>query len=58
MEFSRYYYIVILAVFVVSGRKFLDAWRNETPRGRVQRYVFGMLCLACFLIVAFFEVQL
>ena len=57
MEFSRYYYIIILAVFVVSGRKFLDAWRNETPRGRILRYVFGTLCLVCFLIVAFFEVQ-
>ena len=58
MEFSRYIYIVVLAVFVIAGRKFLDAWRNETPRGRVQRFLFGGLCFGCFLLVAFFEVRL
>ena len=58
MEFSRYTYILVLAVFVVSGRKFLDAWRDETPGGRIRRYAFGALCFACFLVVAFFEVRL
>ena len=58
MEFNRYVYIVVLAVFVVSGRKFLDAWRSEAPSGRMRRFAFGALCLACFLIVAFFEVRL
>ncbi len=58
MDHSRYVYILVLAVFVVSGRKFLDAWRNESPRGRLQRFAYGGLCLACFLVVAFFEVRL
>lgn len=55
---SRYLYILVLAVFVIAGRKFLDAWRDESPRGPVRRVFFGCLCLACFLVVAFFEVQL
>ena len=58
MEHDRTFYIVVLAVFVVAGRKFLDAWRDETRRGRIQRIVFGTLCLACFLIVAFFEIRI
>ena len=58
MEEIRYFYIVMLAVFVISGRKFRDAWRDETENGKKQRLLFGSLCLACFLVVAFFEVQL
>ena len=55
---SRYLYIVVLAVFVIAGRKFLDAWRDESPKGPKRRLIFGSLCLACFIVVAFFEVQL
>ncbi len=55
---DRWVYIVVLAVFVIAGRKFLDAWREEGPRGFRRRLIFGGLCLACFLVVAFFEVQL
>ena len=58
MEQYRYVYIVVLAVFVISGRKFLDAWRDESPKRIARRFLFGSLCLACFLVVAFFEVQL
>ena len=58
MENIRYFYIIVLAVFVVSGRKFLDSWRDETPKALHRRLFFGALCLACFLIVAFFEVRL
>ncbi|MCG8594371.1 MAG: hypothetical protein MI785_08360 [Kiloniellales bacterium] len=58
MEPARYFYILLLALFVIAGRKFLDAWRDETRRGRRQRLVFGGLCLACFVAVAFFEVRL
>jgi len=58
MEESRYSYIVVLTIFVIAGRKFLDAWRDESPKGRTRRLIFGSLCLACFLFVAFFEVQL
>ena len=58
MEQARYFYILLLALFVIAGRKFLDAWRDESPRGRRRRLVFGGLCLACFLVVAFFEVRL
>ena len=54
----RFLYILLLAVFVIAGRKFLDAWRDASPKGRRQRFIFGGLCLACFLAVAFFEVQL
>ena len=54
----RYVYIVILAIFVIAGRKFLDAWRDESPKGPRRRLVFGGLCLGCFLVVAFFEVKL
>ena len=58
MEHIRYLYILALAVFVIAGRKFLDAWRDESPKGLVRRLIFGGLCLACFLVVAFFEVRL
>ena len=58
MEQGRYLYILVLAVFVIAGRKFLDAWRDESPQGPKKRLLFGLLCLACFLVVAFFEVQL
>ena len=58
MEELRYFYILVLAVFVISGRKFRDAWKDETDKGRKQRIFFGCLCVACFLVVAFFEVQL
>lgn len=55
---SRYLYILVLAVFVIAGRKFMDAWRDESPKGPKRRLIFGSLCLACFIVVAFFEVQL
>lgn len=58
MEQTRYSYIVALALFVIAGRKFLDAWRDESPKGRRQRLIFGGLCFACFFVVAFFELQL
>lgn len=58
MELGRGFYIIVLAVFVIAGRKFLDAWRDEGPKGRARRILFGALCLACFLVVAFFEVRL
>lgn len=58
MELGRGFYIIVLAVFVIAGRKFLDAWRDEAPRARVRRILFGALCLGCFLVVAFFEVRL
>ena len=58
MEQYRYFYILVLAVFVISGRKFLDAWRDESPQRVNRRLLFGALCMACFLVVAFFEVQL
>lgn len=58
MEQVRYFYILLLALFVLAGRKFLDSWRDESPSGRKRRLVFGGLCLACFLAVAFFEVRL
>lgn len=58
MEQAGYFYIVVLAVFVIAGRKFLDAWRDESPKAFMRRVLFGGLCLACFLVVAFFEIQL
>lgn len=58
MEQARYLYILLLAVFVISGRKFLDAWRDTSRGGRMRRLLFGGLCLACFLVVAFFEIRL
>jgi hypothetical protein len=58
MEQIRYFYILALALFVIAGRKFLDAWRDDSPRGLTRRLIFGGLCLACFLVVAFFEVRL
>lgn len=57
MEQYRYVYIVVLAVFIISGRKFLDAWRGDEPHSLRRRLIFGSLCVACFLVVAFFEVQ-
>ena len=58
MEQHRYFYILVLAVFVIAGRKFLDSWRDDSPKGRKRRLIFGGLCLACFLVVAFFEIRL
>ncbi len=58
MEQIRFFYILVLGVFVIAGRKFLDAWRDESPKGPMRRLIFGGLCLACFLVVAFFEVRL
>ena len=58
MEQIRYFYILALALFVIAGRKFLDAWRDESPKAPTRRLIFASLCLACFLLVAFFEVQL
>ena len=58
MEQVRWFYIVVLAIFVISGRKFLDAWKDEAPHAVKRRVIFGSLCLGCFLVVAFFEVQL
>ena len=58
MNQAGYFYIVVLAVFVIAGRKFLDAWRDESPKARTRRILFGGLCLGCFLVVAFFEIQL
>ena len=58
MDEIRYLYILVLAVFVIAGRKFLDAWRDESPKGLRRRLLFGGLCLTCFLAVAFFEVRL
>ncbi len=57
METHRYFYIVVLAVFVIAGRKFLDAWRDDSPKAPRHRILFGALCLACFLVVSFFELQ-
>lgn len=57
MEQSRYVYILILALFIIAGRKFLDAWRDETAAGSRRRFGFGGLCLACFLAIAFYEVM-
>ena len=58
MDEIRYLYILVLAVFVIAGRKFLDAWRDDSPKGPPRRVIFGALCLACFLAVAFFEIRL
>lgn len=58
MNEIRYLYIFVLAIFVLAGRKFLDAWRDESPKGPTRRLIFGSLCVTCFFIVAFFEVRL
>ena len=49
--------VVQAAVFVIAGRKFLDSWREETPTAPRRRLLFGGLCLGCFLVVGFFEIQ-
>lgn len=58
MEQIGYLYALVLAVFVIAGRKFLDAWRDDSPNAPTRRFIFGSLCLACFLVVAFFEIRL
>ena len=58
MEQAGYLYIVVLAVFVIAGRKFLDAWKDESSKGLKRRLLFGGLCFACVLVVAFFEIRL
>ena len=56
-EQVRWFYIVVLALFVIFGRKFRDAWKDESPKAPRRRLLFGGLCVACFLVVAFFEIQ-
>ncbi|MEM7226890.1 MAG: hypothetical protein AAF495_28220 [Pseudomonadota bacterium] len=58
MEDIRYVYIIVLAVFVIAGRKFRDAWKDDSPKAKPRRYFYAALCLACFLVVAFFEIRL
>jgi hypothetical protein len=41
---SRYFYILILALFVIADRKFLDAWCDETSVGLKRRFVSGGVC--------------
>jgi len=55
MDASRLLFIAALIGFVIAGRKFLDAWRDKTERGRTLRLLYGGLCLACFLALGFFE---
>ena len=55
MDPIRIAFILALVAFVVSGRKFLDAWRDESDRGRPRRFIYGGLCLACFIALGFFS---
>jgi hypothetical protein len=55
MDPMRLFFIFALIGFVISGRKFMDAWRDESDRGRPRRYIFGGLCLAFFVAMGFFE---
>lgn len=54
----RWFYIVVLAAFVITGRKFLDAWKSEAADAPRWRAIHLTACIGCFLIVAFFEIQL
>lgn len=55
MDPTRIFFVLALICFVVSGRKFLDAWRDDTEKGRPRRFLFGGLCLVCFIVMGFFE---
>lgn len=55
MDPFRLFFVLALIGFVIAGRKFLDAWRNESEGGRPRRFLYGALCLACFVIMGFFE---
>lgn len=55
MDELRLLFILALIGFVVSGRKFLDSWRVEGEKSRTRRFLFGGICLACFVAMGFFE---
>ena len=57
IEPHRLFLVLVLVIFIISGRKFLDAWKDGTSKGRRHRLAFAGLFIVCFLIVAFFETQ-
>lgn len=53
---ARLAFIAALVLFVLAGRLFLLTWRQETARPWLRRVVYGALCLAGFVVVAFVPV--
>ena len=52
-QMPRYLGIVFLAIFVVCGRLFLDAWRNRGNLWRLKCWIYGTASFVSFVLVAF-----
>jgi hypothetical protein len=45
--------VVLLVVFILSGRLFRDAWKLQGARWKLRCWVFGLLALLSFLLLVF-----
>ncbi|AEV39519.1 hypothetical protein PSE_5017 [Pseudovibrio sp. FO-BEG1] len=45
--------VILLVVFVLSGRLFRDAWKGQTGRWKLKCWVFGLLALVSFCLMVF-----
>ena len=45
--------VVLLVVFILSGRLFRDAWKLQGVRWKLRCWVFGLLALLSFLFLVF-----
>lgn len=57
-ESNRWLFILVLMAFVLAGRQFLVAIRSEHPRSRYLAIVYGLVVMASFLILGFFQIAL
>ncbi len=45
--------VILLVVFILSGRLFKDAWKLQGARWKLRCRVFGLLALSGFLLMVF-----
>lgn len=57
-ETTRWLFILALAGFVLAGRGFLAAIRSEVAADRRRAVIYGLIVVACFLLLAFFQIRL
>lgn len=49
--------IVLLIVFVLTGRLFRDAWKARSPYWRLKCVLYGLVALLSFLAIAFIPLK-
>ncbi len=55
---SRWVLAGAVVVLALAGRGFLATWKRESRWIWLWRLFLGLLCLAAFLVAAFFQVRL